>query len=113
MSNPAPEPFDLDALRHAVAAAVRKALDTREFQQAVDAAVARYVAGIAQEARTDDLSLAIKAAVVAPVWREVLGADGLPEGLTDPLLVLDRDAGDIGSHISAAIRDAVNRATEG
>jgi hypothetical protein len=112
MTTPAPEPFDLDALRQAIEVAVRKALDTPEFHGAVDAAVARFLAGVGQQARADDVALQIRSAVVAPVWREVMGADDLPEGTTDPLRAVQESVGDVGGQIDGALRDAVERATK-
>lgn len=102
----------IDALVHAIEAAVRQALDTPDFHQAVDTAVKRFLADTAKQAHGDDVALQIKAAVVAPVWREVLGADELPEGTTDPLMAVQQSVGDIGSQINMAIRDAIRRATD-
>ncbi|ORA20769.1 hypothetical protein BST12_14275 [Mycobacterium angelicum] len=106
----------IEALTDAIRAAVRKALDTPEFHDAVDAAAKRFLSEVGQQAqidaRADDVALQIKSAVMAPVWREVLAADELPEGLIDPLLAVQQVVGDIGSQINVAIRDAIRRATD-
>ncbi|WP_204080989.1 hypothetical protein [Mycobacterium riyadhense] len=111
MNNAAPEPFDLDALRQAVEVAVREALDTPEFHAAVDEAVNRFLADLPPATNSGSVAREIEAAVKAPVWREVLLADELPEGVTDPLLAVQREVGDIASQIKGAIRDALRRAT--
>ncbi|WP_204807742.1 hypothetical protein [Mycobacterium riyadhense] len=103
----------VEALTDAIRAAVRKALDTPEFHEAVNTAVRRFLADVAQQAQidasADDVALQIKSAVMAPVWRDVLGADELPAGETDPLLAVHQAVGDIGGQIDGAIRDAVRR----
>ncbi|QQW35235.1 hypothetical protein [Mycobacterium marinum] len=101
----------IEALTDAIRSAVRKALNTPEFHDAVDAAVKRFPAEM-RTATGDSVAREIERAVTWPVNQaiaEAVGFDTLAQG-THPEVLRVRDAMQtVNVPIEAAVRDAVRR----
>lgn len=110
MSNPTPEP--VEALRRAIDAAVRQALDTPEFHQAVDEAVKQFLADSPNGG--GNVARDIERAVAWPVNQaiaETLGFDTLAQGTHPEVLRVNNAMQAVSGPIESAVRDTVRRAT--